>query len=304
MKSKSILIIALIFSQLQFFAQKLEWHTDFEKARKIAKESNKTLLLDFTGSDWCGYCIKLRRDVFEDPEFEKWAKDKLVLVELDFPRKKTLPAKIKEQNEKLQGQFMVRGFPSIYFITAEGGFKGAMGGYRDLYSWIEQADEIVERNTVGVIPISDDASIKEGVVKEAKENTLTIWKVATQYDKGLPNNLVHSAFVDYASRKGLKVDIQCFPYLFFKKKYAEAVKKDIQPDLIISNSSSIFDELKEDKALLFKKNNTGYNSGGSTENTLFMGRYMTANKKSLYTKELREIMKDMVDNYNFGFGGF
>jgi len=302
MKFKSILTIALVVSQLQFFAQKIEWHTDFEKAIKIAKESNKKLLLDFTGSDWCGFCIKLRHDVFEDPQFKKWAHDKLVLVELDFPRKKTLPAELKEQNEKLKGTFMVRGFPSLFFITPEGGFLGGMSGSRDLYSWIEEADEIINRDTYGIIPISDESPVKEGVVKEADANTITIWKVATQYDKGLPNNLVHNAFVSYAKSKGLEVDVQCFPYLFFKKKYIQSVEKGIQPDLIISNNNKLFEELKENKELLFKKNHTAYNAGYSSENLLFMGGFINVNKKSLYSKELREIMKDMVDNYNFAFG--
>jgi len=144
MKLKSILVIALVFSQLQFFAQKLKWHTDYEEAKKIAKKSNKKLLLDFTGSDWCGYCIRLRKDVFEDPKFKKWANDKLVLVELEFPRKKILPNKLKQQNQMLLKKFKVRGFPTLFFLTSEEKVLGSMSGYRDLNAWIKEADGIIK----------------------------------------------------------------------------------------------------------------------------------------------------------------
>ena len=64
------------------------WETDYKKAQDQAKAGNKLVLLDFTGSDWCGWCIKLDREVFSKPEFKDYATKNLVLVELDFPRAK------------------------------------------------------------------------------------------------------------------------------------------------------------------------------------------------------------------------
>ena len=94
---KNLLIIALSLSlysvshscQAQHDSGNLEWHTDMNKAMKISKKEKKPLMLFFTGSDWCGWCIKLQKEVFFTPKFEKWAKDNVVLVELDFPEERS-----------------------------------------------------------------------------------------------------------------------------------------------------------------------------------------------------------------------
>ncbi|MFY7818885.1 MAG: thioredoxin fold domain-containing protein [Akkermansiaceae bacterium] len=96
------------------------WVTDFEAAKKTATDEKKDLLLDFTGSDWCGWCIKLNEEVFSQTAFKEGTKDKFVMVELDFPRKKELNAKLKEQNEALQKKFQIQGFPSILLCDTSG----------------------------------------------------------------------------------------------------------------------------------------------------------------------------------------
>ncbi len=96
------------------------WVTDFEAAKKTATDEKKDLLLDFTGSDWCGWCIKLNEEVFSKEPFKAGTKDKFVMVELDFPRKKELEAKLKEQNDALQEKFQVQGFPTIMLCDASG----------------------------------------------------------------------------------------------------------------------------------------------------------------------------------------
>jgi thioredoxin-related protein len=75
----------LLFSTLSF-AQDLTWHTDMEKAISISQKEKKPIMLFFTGSDWCGWCIRLQKEVFKKPEFIEWAKSNVVLVEVDFPR--------------------------------------------------------------------------------------------------------------------------------------------------------------------------------------------------------------------------
>ena len=107
-----------------------KWETDLEVAKKRAKDEDKVILADFTGSDWCGWCIKLKKEVFDKPEFKEYAKKHLVMLELDFPHEKRLPAKEKEQNEKLSQEFKVEGFPTILLMNAKGKEVGRTG-YQD-----------------------------------------------------------------------------------------------------------------------------------------------------------------------------
>ena len=96
------------------------WMTDFEAAKAKAKAENKPLLLDFTGSDWWGWCIKLDKEVFTKDAFKEYAAAELVLVELDFPRGKEQSAALKAQNEKLAQQYGIRGFPTILLLSPDG----------------------------------------------------------------------------------------------------------------------------------------------------------------------------------------
>jgi len=104
------------------------WQTNFEEAKAKAQAGNKLLLVDFTGSDWCG-CIRLKQEVFDQEAFKKEAPQRFVLVELDFPRQKQLPAELKTQNEQLRDRFKISGFPTILVLDAEGQLI-ARTGYR------------------------------------------------------------------------------------------------------------------------------------------------------------------------------
>lgn len=99
-------------------AQDLTWHTDLDKAISQSKKTKKPLLLFFTGSDWCGWCIRLQKEVLKTPEFEKWAKDNVVLVELDFPRRTPQVPEIQKQNMELQQFFQVQGYPTVWLVNA------------------------------------------------------------------------------------------------------------------------------------------------------------------------------------------
>ncbi len=103
------------------------WEDDYAKALAKAKTEKKMVLLDFTGSDWCGWCVKLDKEVFSKTEFKTYAKDNLVLVDLDFPRGKQQSKMLKEQNEKLQKEFGIRGFPTIIVLNPEGQKVGQLG---------------------------------------------------------------------------------------------------------------------------------------------------------------------------------
>jgi thioredoxin-related protein len=115
---KLILTLFLVLGSLTIQAQELTWQTDINKAMDISKKSKKPIMLFFTGSDWCGWCIRLQKEVLKTPEFAKWAKDNVVLVELDFPRRTPQLPEIQKQNMELQQALGVRGYPTVWFVNA------------------------------------------------------------------------------------------------------------------------------------------------------------------------------------------
>ncbi len=115
---KIAITLFLILGSLTIQAQELTWQTDMNKAMEISKKSKKPLLLFFTGSDWCGWCIRLQKEVLKTPEFAKWANENVVLVELDFPRRTPQQPEIQRQNQELQQTFGVQGYPTVWFVNA------------------------------------------------------------------------------------------------------------------------------------------------------------------------------------------
>ena len=124
-KLTGILAMLALTSTLAF--AKDGWSEEYDKALAQAKADKKLVLLDFTGSDWCGWCIKLDKEVFSQAEFGEYAKKNLVLVELDFPRSKEQSKEIKAQNSKLQGEFKIQGYPTIIVLNADGKKVGELG---------------------------------------------------------------------------------------------------------------------------------------------------------------------------------
>jgi thioredoxin-related protein len=119
MKKWIVSLFALcVVAQLQ--AGDLKWETDLPKALEKAKPDNRLVMVDFTGSDWCGWCIKLNKEVFSTPEFAKYAEKSLVPVEVDFPRKKVLPDSLKQANEQLKQKYKIRGYPTIVVLNSSG----------------------------------------------------------------------------------------------------------------------------------------------------------------------------------------
>jgi protein disulfide-isomerase len=121
----SLLLACLAFVRLE--AAEGGWTTDFAKALQQAKAEKKLLLLNFTGSDWCGWCIKLNKEVFSQPEFKSYAATNLVLVEVDFPRKKPQPAALKKANRELANRYKIEGYPTLIVLTSEGRVAGELG---------------------------------------------------------------------------------------------------------------------------------------------------------------------------------
>ena len=126
---KLIHLLAALALTASFAQAASGWIDNLDKALAQAKTDKKLVLLDFTGSDWCGWCKKLDSEVFAKPDFKTFAKDNLVPVTLDFPRGKKLPKQTADQNAKLKGKYNVSGFPTLVLLDAEGKELNRWGGY-------------------------------------------------------------------------------------------------------------------------------------------------------------------------------
>lgn len=150
MNTKPIKIVSFFLFLLTSLSMSLNaasgWETDFEKAQERAKAEGKPMLLDFTGSDWCGWCIKLDEEVFSKSDFKRYADDNLILVELDFPAKKKQSKRVAEQNRNLQERFGVRGYPTIILLDSEGQ-EIARTGYKKggAKKYVEHLESLLEK---------------------------------------------------------------------------------------------------------------------------------------------------------------
>ena len=115
---KMMIALFLVMGAMTMQAQDQVWFNDVKKAMEVSKKTKKPMMLFFTGSDWCGWCMRLQKEVFKTPEFTKWAKDNVVLVELDFPRRSPQQPEIQQQNAQLQQTFQVMGYPTVWFVNA------------------------------------------------------------------------------------------------------------------------------------------------------------------------------------------
>lgn len=103
------------------------WLTDLSEVQAKAKEEGKPILMDFTGSNWCGWCIKLKKEVFSKPAFVDYANEHLILMTVDFPQGLKQEDSLKEQNNKLLDAYGVNGFPTIILVDFEGKVLGKTG---------------------------------------------------------------------------------------------------------------------------------------------------------------------------------
>jgi len=127
-------------------AEELQWLTDLPKAQAQAKKENKLVMLDFTGSDWCGWCIKLHKEVFSQPEFAAYAKKNLVLVEVDFPKRKEQTADLKKANQALSEKYKIEGYPTIIVLNGEGDQVGKLDYMNSPKPFIAKLDELKKKS--------------------------------------------------------------------------------------------------------------------------------------------------------------
>jgi thioredoxin-related protein len=122
-----ILLILLGWASLPALGEHLEWFADAQTAREKAKQENKFVLLDFTGSDWCGWCMKPNSEIFDQPEFAHFAQANLVLVEVDFPHHKLMDQAQKQANARLAHTCHITGYPTIIVLNQDGRQVGRTG---------------------------------------------------------------------------------------------------------------------------------------------------------------------------------
>ena len=118
---KKVIVLTTLFALNLGLTAGEGWLTNIEKAKELAKKEGKTVLVEFTGSDWCPPCKALKKNVFDSKEFKAYAKKNLVLVELDFPRDKSKVSKEQATYNREQAKaFAVRGYPTIILMDADG----------------------------------------------------------------------------------------------------------------------------------------------------------------------------------------
>lgn len=117
---KKFFATLLIFAMTLAVRADAQWLTDFSAAKKKAKDENKPILMLFTGSDWCPYCIKWEKEAFSKPEFQDYAKTNLVLLFVDFPDKKPLPKAQARANDALQTRFKIEEYPTVVMLDSNG----------------------------------------------------------------------------------------------------------------------------------------------------------------------------------------
>ena len=118
------------------------WLNDLPAAQARAQAEGKLVLVNFTGSDWCGWCLKLRKDVFLKPEFESYARTNFILVEVDFPKRKPQPPQLQQANQKLAEQFQAQTYPTLVLLDPRGAILGkinyANGGVKAFRAEVEK----------------------------------------------------------------------------------------------------------------------------------------------------------------------
>lgn len=124
-----VALVATLALSAVFATAAENWGSDFAAALKSAAASKKVILADFTGSDWCPWCVKLDGEVFKTDVFKAFAKENLILFVADYPNEKELSKEVVEQNRKLAEKYGVEGFPTVLLLD-ENGKELARTGYR------------------------------------------------------------------------------------------------------------------------------------------------------------------------------
>ncbi len=174
MKSKTkfwVVVLSVVSIASSAFAADLSrsvpkgWSEDFAAAQEQAEKSGKLILLAFSGSDWCGWCVKMEKEIYSDKKFISGAKKKFLLLMIDSPRDKSiLSALAQKQNPELVKKYRVGGFPTTLIVDAKGEEVRRFGGYQrsGVEGFLEALDKVAEDAGIkGAVEISDEEAKKD-----------------------------------------------------------------------------------------------------------------------------------------------
>lgn len=186
-------LIATFLAMPQPILNRGEWMTDFEKAKRYSSATGKPILANFTGSDWCPFCLRLKKEVFDTELFLDWADENVVLFEADFPRKKQLPAAEAAQNDQLVREYSVGGYPAILFLTGQGELLGK-SGYLETSGanyWTKVADKQISDGRKALLESDGfpEISLKQLGAKDYRGKPLPVTDFGDLVSGELPNDL-------------------------------------------------------------------------------------------------------------------
>lgn len=294
--------VALMLLVSSAFAKKeAPWITDMEQAKKIAEAEGKSIFMFFTGSDWCGWCIKLDEEVLSHDEFLTYAKDKLVLVELDFPQDESLvTAEQKAHNEKWKDVFQPRGFPTVYLTDASahayaqtgyqaGGPQAYIEHLEDFVAQREAVQELTEKalqaSGMEKVALLDELITKGGKLVSSKSDLMAEIIILTEgKDEAMYNK--------YRMLKGGQDLLDGADTLMNSKKNADQ-KLAGMLELFDANSF-----VKEGEALEgFLQNNLAAafpQAGKADQGVEFFGEKASDESYSLYMRQMFTVMQGFM----------
>ncbi len=179
------------------------WTMDYAAAAKLAKEKNLPMMLNFTGSDWCGWCKLMDKGVFAKDEWKAYAAKNAVLVTIDFPNDQDIvPEKYVARNKELQRQFGVQGYPTYIVLDSDGETQlGKLGAGRDKTpsSFIEEFKGVTRFSSASVAayakahPDKAEAYNKAIAETRASQKALRDW-IETGPERNAENDKKYEAF--------------------------------------------------------------------------------------------------------------
>lgn len=205
----------------------ISWTTDYDQALKESKATSTPIMLFFTGSDWCGWCTKLEKEILDTPEFANTAENKLIFVKLDFPLKKNHNSNIAERNERLKKRFEIRSFPSVLLINSNQQPIG-LTGYRSGGG---------KKYAQHLIKIVEDFATYKKQIKRLNSHKFTGKELKRLYQKSQDLGLEHDANV--IMRVGMESNL---PHFFLAERYR----------LLVNSGQMRSNEAKAVKEQLFK----------------------------------------------------
>lgn len=196
-------------------AESGKWTMDYDAALKVASEKNLPLILNFTGSDWCGWCKLMDQNVFAAEAWKKYAADKVVLVTIDFPQDKLkVPEKYQARNTELKDEFQIEGFPTYVVVDSDGKtVLGQLGAGREKTpeTFIKEFEGVARFSASNIEAYStanpDKADAFKSAITDFKkiEGELKTW-IATGPERNEANNKIYGDFQSKLQAAAEKLD--------------------------------------------------------------------------------------------------